>query len=56
MRAGIWWFDSVLGGRDYQRYIEHLRRTHPDRDIPTEREYWQRRYVEADRNPANRCC
>ncbi|MET9029442.1 YbdD/YjiX family protein [Nocardia sp. NPDC004168] len=56
MRAGVWWFDSILGGQDYQRYVEHLRRSHPGCAIPTEREYWRQRHAEADRNPANRCC
>lgn len=56
VRAGVWWFDSILGGRDYQRYVEHLRRRHPDRPVPTEREYWRQRHAEADRNPTNRCC
>ncbi|MBF6226342.1 YbdD/YjiX family protein [Nocardia abscessus] len=55
-RAGVWWFNSILGGQDYQRYVEHLRRRHPDRAVPTEREYWRQRHAEADRNPANRCC
>ncbi|WP_280496301.1 YbdD/YjiX family protein [Nocardia asiatica] len=55
-RAGVWWFDSILGGQDYRRYVEHLRRRHPDRAVPTEREYWRQRHAEADRNPANRCC
>jgi uncharacterized short protein YbdD (DUF466 family) len=56
VRAAIWWFDSILGGQDYQRYVEHLRRRHPGCAIPTEREYWRQRHAEADRNPANRCC
>ncbi|WP_373281148.1 YbdD/YjiX family protein [Nocardia araoensis] len=54
--AGVWYFDSILGGQDYQRYVEHLRREHPDCAVPTEREYWRQRHAEADRNPANRCC
>lgn len=56
VRAGIWWFNSILGGQDYRRYVEHLRRRHPECAIPTEREYWRQRHAEADRNPANRCC
>ncbi len=56
VRAGVWWFDSILGGRDYQRYVEHLRRRHPGCAVPTEREYWRQRHAEADRNPTNRCC
>nr|WP_308165464.1 YbdD/YjiX family protein [Nocardia noduli] len=56
MKAVLWWVDSVLGGQDYRRYVEHLRRNHPGREIPTERDYWRDRYAEADRNPQNRCC
>ncbi len=56
VRAGVWWFNSILGGQDYQRYVEHLRRKHPGCAVPTEREYWRQRHAEADRNPANRCC
>ncbi|MGV9612865.1 YbdD/YjiX family protein [Nocardia xishanensis] len=56
MRAVVWWFDSILGGQDYQRYVAHLRRNHPDRPIPTERQYWRDRHAEAERSPTNRCC
>ncbi|WP_216914322.1 YbdD/YjiX family protein [Nocardia noduli] len=56
VKAVLWWVDSVLGGQDYRRYVEHLRRNHPGREIPTERDYWRDRYAEADRNPQNRCC
>ncbi|NEW29127.1 YbdD/YjiX family protein [Nocardia cyriacigeorgica] len=56
VRGVLWWFNSVLGGQDYQRYVAHLRRKHPGCRIPSEREYWRERHAEADRNPANRCC
>lgn len=55
-RAGVWWFNSILGGQDYQRYVDHLRRNHPGCEIPTEREYWRQRHADADNNPTNRCC
>ncbi|MEV0299255.1 YbdD/YjiX family protein [Nocardia sp. NPDC050710] len=55
-KTAVWWFDSVLGGQDYQRYVDHLRRNHPGCAIPTEREYWRNRHADADRNPTNRCC
>lgn len=55
-RGVLWWFNSVLGGKDYERYVAHLRRKHPGCPIPSEREYWRERHAEADRNPANRCC
>jgi uncharacterized short protein YbdD (DUF466 family) len=56
IHAVSWWFDSVLGGQDYQRYVAHLRRVHPGCEMPTEREYWHTRHADADRNPTNRCC
>jgi uncharacterized short protein YbdD (DUF466 family) len=51
-----WWVGSVLGDTAYARYVEHLRRTHPDVPVPTEREYWRQRYAEQDANPGARCC
>lgn len=55
-RALGWWYNSIIGGQDYQRYVAHLRRTHPGCPIPSEREYWRRRHADADTNPQNRCC
>ncbi len=51
-----WWVGSVLGDTAYTRYVEHLRRSHPDASVPTEREYWRARYAEQDANPGARCC
>jgi uncharacterized short protein YbdD (DUF466 family) len=51
-----WWVGSVLGDTAYARYVEHLRRLHPDAPVPTEREYWRERYAEQDANPGARCC
>ena len=56
VRAVIWWFNSVLGGNDYRRYVQHLRVHHPDGEIPSEREYWRERHDSATRNPQQRCC
>ncbi|WP_216897317.1 YbdD/YjiX family protein [Nocardia alni] len=50
------YINAILGGRDYARYVDHLRRNHPESAVPTEREYWRDRYAAADRTPANRCC
>ncbi|GAB2724758.1 YbdD/YjiX family protein [Nocardia thraciensis] len=55
-RAVVSYMNAVLGGQDYARYVEHLRRNHPDRPIPSERDYWRERHDDAARNPANRCC
>ncbi|OXR42270.1 hypothetical protein B7C42_05469 [Nocardia cerradoensis] len=56
VRVGARYLNAVLGGQDYPRYVEHLRRRHPDRPIPSEREYWRERHAAADRNPGTRCC
>ncbi|WP_258080945.1 YbdD/YjiX family protein [Nocardia nova] len=56
VRAGARYMNAVLGGQDYPRYVEHLRRRHPGRPIPTESEYWRERHAAADRNPGTRCC
>ncbi|MGW0245273.1 YbdD/YjiX family protein [Nocardia goodfellowii] len=56
MRALLRWYNAIIGGQDYQRYVAHLRREHPGCEIPTERQYWRDRYDEAERKPQNRCC
>ncbi len=50
------YLDSVVGGQDYQRYLAHMRRVHPDRPVASERDYWRERYADAERNPGARCC
>lgn len=55
-RSVLWWFNGVLGGQDYQRYVAHMRRAHPGSPVVSEREYWRERYDEAERNPSTRCC
>ncbi|WP_343287162.1 YbdD/YjiX family protein [Gordonia sp. SID5947] len=54
--AVSWYVGSVMGDRDYMRYLEHTARTHPDQPPLSEREYWRRRYSDQDRNPGARCC
>ncbi|MFD6399453.1 MULTISPECIES: YbdD/YjiX family protein [unclassified Nocardia] len=56
MRAVARWYSAINGGQDYQRYVDHLRRTHPGAPVPSVRDYWRERYAEAERNPTNRCC
>ncbi|MDL9947586.1 YbdD/YjiX family protein [Gordonia sp. ABSL11-1] len=51
-----WYVGSVMGDRDYARYVEHRERTHPGEPVLSEREYWRNRYAEQDRNPGARCC
>ncbi len=56
VRGVAWWYSAINGGQDYQRYVEHLRRTHPGAPVPSVKQYWRERYAEADRNPSTRCC
>lgn len=56
MRAVFRYLDSVVGGQDYQRYLAHMRRVHPDHPVVSERDYWRERYADAERNPGARCC
>lgn len=46
----------VAGMPDYRAYVEHVERCHPERPVPTEREFYdsylQSRYGDAP----TRCC
>ncbi|GIG19348.1 hypothetical protein Cch01nite_00720 [Cellulomonas chitinilytica] len=55
--AGVRWYTAtLLGDRDYARYVEHLARVHPGADPVSEREYWRVRHAEQDAHPGARCC
>ncbi|GMA39214.1 YbdD/YjiX family protein [Mobilicoccus caccae] len=56
--AGVlrWYFRGITGADAYERYVAHLRRTHPDAEIPSEKQFWRDKYAEMDRNPKSRCC
>ncbi len=51
-----WWITSVMGDKDYEHYLAHMRRVHPDEPVPSERQFWRDRYAEADAHPGARCC
>lgn len=55
-RALSWYVKEVTGEGDYERYVAHLRRTHPGRPVPSPREFWRQNYAEQDANPTGRCC
>lgn len=56
MRGLLWWIRSVMGDKDYERYVAHMARKHPGQPVPSERQFWRDRYAEADANPGARCC
>lgn len=46
----------IAGMPDYAAYVEHLRACHPDRPVPSEREYFAE-YTETRYGAgASRCC
>ena len=55
-RAVRWYAASVLGERDYERYVAHLARTHPGEVPVPVAQYWRERHAAADRQPGARCC
>jgi uncharacterized short protein YbdD (DUF466 family) len=51
-----WYVREVMGEGDYDRYLAHHRRDHPDRLPMNRREFERCRMDERDRNPRMRCC
>jgi uncharacterized short protein YbdD (DUF466 family) len=47
--------EQVVGGMDYVRYCEHVRLRHPEREVPTAREFYLSRISEKYSRPS-RCC
>lgn len=51
--------NAMIGIPDYETYVEHMRRTHPDRHIMTYPEFFQDRQsarYAGSRNGGFRCC
>jgi uncharacterized short protein YbdD (DUF466 family) len=51
-----WYLREVSGESRYDRYVEHMRRDHPDQAVMSRREYERRRMQMRDENPRARCC
>lgn len=46
----------VAGMPDYRAHVEHLRRCHPGRRVPTEREYFEQYIAARYGDGPTRCC
>jgi uncharacterized short protein YbdD (DUF466 family) len=46
----------IAGMPDYGAYVEHLRRCHPERGVPTEREYFEQYVAARYGDGPTRCC
>jgi len=55
--AGVrWYLREVSGESGYDRYVEHMRRDHPDQPVMSRRDYERRRQDMRAENPRARCC
>lgn len=55
-RAVSWYVKEVLGENDYDKYVTHLARHHPDQAPPSRREFERARTDRMEANPRSRCC
>ncbi len=46
----------IIGVPDYDRYLAHARRCHPDRPVMTRDEFTRQRLVDRYSRPGARCC
>lgn len=51
-----WYMSQLMGDSAYATYLAHQRRTHPDAEPLTERQFWRQKMDDQDRNPGARCC
>jgi uncharacterized short protein YbdD (DUF466 family) len=56
LRAVLWYLRELTDESAYDRYVEHVRTHHPDRPVPSRREFERQRMDARDANPAVRCC
>lgn len=47
---------GIAGMPDYRAYVEHLHRCHPDRPVPSEREYFEQYVAARYGDGPTRCC
>ena len=47
---------TVAGMPDYAAHLEHLRRSHPEKPIPTEREFYEEFVRSRYEDGTTRCC
>ena len=51
-----WYLREVSGETAYERYVEHLRRQHPDAMVMSRRDFERLRQNQRNDNPRARCC
>ena len=51
-----WYLREVTGEAAYDRYVQELQRTHPDRPPLDRRAFYRARQDEVEKQPQQRCC
>lgn len=53
-----WYLRELTGESDYDRYVAHVRGTHPHASVPTRREFERMRTDRQEKDPREgfRCC
>jgi uncharacterized short protein YbdD (DUF466 family) len=55
-RAVSWYVKELVGENDYERYVTHLRRHHPETRPMSRREFERAKLDRMDTDPQARCC
>jgi uncharacterized short protein YbdD (DUF466 family) len=51
-----WYVKDLVGENDYDKYVAHLARTHPDRQPPSRREFERAKSDRREADPRSCCC
>jgi uncharacterized short protein YbdD (DUF466 family) len=55
--AGVrWYLREVSGESGYDRYVEHMRRDHPDQPVMSRRDFERQRQKLRESRQRARCC
>jgi uncharacterized short protein YbdD (DUF466 family) len=56
LRGVLWYLRELTDESAYERYVEHVRCHHPDRSVPSRREFERQRVDAKSANPGVSCC
>ncbi|GGW87725.1 YbdD/YjiX family protein [Streptomyces lomondensis] len=57
-RGVCWYLRELTGESAYDRYVTHVRRQHPDAEVPSRRDFERMRTERQEKDPRQgfRCC
>ena len=56
LRGVLWYLRELTDESAYERYVGHVRTHHPERPVPSRREFERQQMDARDANPGVRCC